>query len=79
MEQMEKETGLGKNEGLIASACYLGFCLVALIGLRKKIGLLISFIVLIGTFHAIYAKRLCSVCEKLCPVNPSKNFWKEYF
>ncbi len=79
MEQEEKQTGLGKTEGLIAFGCYLGFCLVAVIGLRKKIGLLVSFIVLMGTFHAIYAKRLCSVCEKLCPANPSGNFWKKYF
>ena len=79
MENEQKQVGLGKTEGLIAFSCYLGFCLVALIGLRKRLGLLISFFALMGTFHAIYAKRLCSVCEKLCPAHPKGNFWKEYF
>ena len=79
MEQNGNYIGLGRNEGIAALIGYLGFCIVALIGLRKKPLLLTSFFLLLGLFHSIYAKRLCSVCEKLCPVNPTGNFWKTWF
>ncbi len=76
---MESLSGLGKKEGILAFTGFLGSAIVAIIGLRRKPLFAILYIGLFGLFHYIYAKRLCSSCEKLCPVNPSGNFWKVWF
>jgi len=79
MEPDNRTSGLNKFEGILALLSYLGFCIVAIIGLRKKNSFTHLFFRVIGLFHSIYAKRLCSVCEKVCPVNPTGNFWKTWF
>ncbi len=78
-EDIQAEAGLGRNEGIVALLSYIGFFITAITGLRKKPVFIILVIALLGLFHAIYARRLCAVCKKLCPANPSGNFWKTYF
>jgi hypothetical protein len=79
MMEQDKIPGFNKLEGILALLGYCGAFIVTIIGLRKKPLYLVSFLALIGLFHTIYALRLCPVCEKLCPINPTGNFWKTWF
>jgi hypothetical protein len=79
MEKEENMAGFSKKEGITALFCYFGFFIAAFLGLRKRPAYLIVFLILTAIFHTLFAKRLCSICTKICPGNPTGNFWKIYF